>query len=69
MATGDFVIHIEPLNCILVFQDETGREWLAGATMLSPVRYEDGQIVERLPMEQMKDRVFVLTDLKLVDHA
>lgn len=53
-------------NAIMAFRDEQGREWLAGAFIGNLARFEGGQQVETIEIEDLKDRSFGLTGFKLV---
>lgn len=54
---------------VLVFKDEAGNEWLAGAVIGPLVRYVDGEVAEEMQPEATKDRAFTLHELKLVARA
>ena len=69
MATNEEAISIEPFaNLILTFVDGEGQEWLAAAAMGNLIRYgeAEGDVIERIPAEGLKDRDFTLTGMKLV---
>jgi hypothetical protein len=59
-------VYVSDVNMVMVFHDEQGRAWLAAGVLGELVRYDDGIIVEQLQPEAIKDRAFMLSELKLV---
>lgn len=53
-------------NIILTFWDERGREYLCAAEAGPLCRFDRGEVAERLEVETLKDRAFLLKQIKVV---
>jgi hypothetical protein len=58
----------DEVNAVLTFRDESGREWLAAATIGPLTRFAEGKAVEAIEVDRLKDRAFMLYELKLVER-
>lgn len=68
--TADVRVIVNGLpNAVLVLRDEEGREWLAATFLGNLIRYEDGEQVESMGVESMKDRAFMLHEFKLIHRG
>lgn len=68
MAEEERGVYVGDVNCILTFEDEQGREWLAAAIIGELVRYDVEHVVEQIPVMAIKDRAFRLREIKLVER-